>query len=331
MPPLPRRALLPTVLLAVVLLSLAGCGATTLPPAAPATSPAPAKPPSSATPRPVSPEPVASATPPATSGGVNPDREQLTEDFPRDAFGDPTTIDNPWFPMVPGTQWAWEGGVNGDEGRISHRVVFTVTDLTKVIDGVRTVVAFDEDFTEGELVEAELAFFAQDDDGTVWHLGQYPEEYEDGAFVAAPTWIAGIHDAKAGITMKAAPAFSAASYSQGWGPEVGWTDRARVFEMDSQTCVPAGCYDGVLVVDEFNRDEPDAHQLKYYAPGVGGVRVGWAGALEKDREELLLVSVGVASADELARIRRAALEMEARAYDVSPEVYGTTDRAVPAD
>jgi hypothetical protein len=267
---------------------------------------------------PVPPEPTAEPT------------ESLTELFPYGAFSDPTTVDNEWFPLVPGTQWVWEGEVNGDEGRVPHRVVFTVTDLTKVIDDIRTVVAYDEDYTDGELVEAELAFFAQDDDGTVWHLGQYPEEYEDGEFVAAPTWFAGIENAKAGIIMNAEPRFSEFSYSQGWAPEVEYTDRGRVFELDSETCVPAGCYEGVLVIAEFNPEDPDVHQLKYYAPGVGGVRVGSAGALDQDQEVLELISIATLDAAGLETVRSTALEMEARAYQQSPDVYGETKPAEPA-
>jgi len=45
-------------------------------------------------------------------------------------------------------------------GRRPHQVVFTVTDLVRVINGVRTVVDWDRDINEGELEEAELAFQA---------------------------------------------------------------------------------------------------------------------------------------------------------------------------
>lgn len=80
------------------------------------------------------------------------------------------------------------------------------------------------------------------------------------------------------------------SYSQGWGPAVNWTDRAKVDQVGAQSCVPVDCYTDVLVIDEFNRDEPGAHQLKYYALDVGGIRVGWRGAKEEEREVLVLSS-----------------------------------------
>ena len=43
-----------------------------------------------------------------------------------------------------------------------------------MINGVNAVVVWDRDFQNGELVEEELAFMAQDDAGNVWSLGEYP-------------------------------------------------------------------------------------------------------------------------------------------------------------
>ena len=108
----------------------------------------------------------------------------------------------------------------------------TVTDLTKEVAGVTTVVCWDRDyvadvgepFEKAELVEAEVVFFAQADDGTVWHLGQYPEEYEDGKLTESPGWLQGIKDGKAGIYMPGKPKLGDPSFSQGWAPSVPWTD-----------------------------------------------------------------------------------------------------------
>ena len=81
------------------------------------------------------------------------------------------------FPLALGTQYTYQGKiVEGGETK-PHSVTFTVTGLTKVVDGVPTVVAWDRDFLEGELQEQELALFAQDDQGDLWNFGEYPEEY----------------------------------------------------------------------------------------------------------------------------------------------------------
>jgi hypothetical protein len=246
-------------------------------------------------------------------------------DFDPGNFDRPTAIDNPWDPIRPGEQFTWQGHATEDGERVSRAVVFTVTDLTKVIDGVRTVVAWDRDYNDGHLEEGELAFFAQDNDGVVWHFGQYPEEYAGGEIVKTPTWIAGIHGARAGISMQGEPRPGTPSYAQGWGPEVNWTDRARVYRVGQKDCVPVDCYDDVLVIDEFNRDEPGAHQLKYYARGVGGVRVGWRGAKEEEREVMVLVAFRQLDAAAMANVREKVLEQEERAYRISPDVYGQTE------
>ena len=265
----------------------------------------------------------ATASPAPVTPAPNP-TESIYETLPRDQFADPTRVDNPWLAMKPGTQWIWDG-VNGvGQDRSPHRLIVTVTDLTKVIDGVVAQVVYDQDFVEAELVEAELAFYAQADDGSVWYLGEYPEEYEDGAFVEAPAWLSGTHGASAGIMMPADPRVGLPSYAEGWGPEVGWNDRGRVFETNSRTCVPTGCYDGVLIIDEFSIDQPDAHQFKYYARGIGTVRVGWSGALETTHEELALVSVRTLTESEMTTLREVAFALEASAYKRSPEVYGPT-------
>jgi hypothetical protein len=260
----------------------------------------------------------------ATSSGAPSHRPITAADFEPTNFADAPTVDNRWFPLEPGTQLVWEGRALEGEELIRRRVVFTVTDLTKEVDGVRVVVGWDLDYNDDVLQEAELAFFAQDLDGNVWHLGQYPEEYDNGKIVKTPVWIAGLEGARAGIAMKADPELNTPSYAQGWGPQVGWNDRAEEYRMGERTCVPVDCYSDVLVTREFSRTEPGAFQLKYYAAGVGNVRVGWGGANEDEHEVLVLIDVVHLGPEALAQVRQKVLEQERRAYDISPDVYGLT-------
>jgi hypothetical protein len=257
--------------------------------------------------------------------------EQPLENFDPGSFSRSTQIDNRWMPLVPGTRFVYEGTTVEDDGTtVPHRVEIHVTDLTKLIAGVRTVITWDLDYSDGELVEAELAFFAQDSGGTIWRVGEYPEEYEDGKFVAAPAWLHGFEDARAGIMMHASPEVGTPSYAEGWGPAVGWTDRGQVDQIGQQTCVPAGCYEDVLVIAETSGSEPDAQQLKSYAPGVGNIRVGWRGAGEKTKENLELTAVERLDEGALAAVRAKALEMERNAYQRSASVYAHTPPAEPA-
>jgi hypothetical protein len=251
------------------------------------------------------------------------DFENKFEDFNRANFDDPTNIDNPWMPLKPGMKYVYEGTTDEGGQTTHHQVVIIVTDLTKVIDGVTTVVSWDEDYSGGDLVETELAFYAQDNDGNVWRMGEYPEVYENNKLVEAPAWISGLKGAKAGIMMGADPQIGGRSISQGWGPAVGFTDRWQVYQIGQQTCVPVDCYENVLVIAEFSQEEPDAFQLKYYAQGVGNVRVGWMG-LDATRETLELIEIVELGPEELAEARQRALELEARAYQISKEVYDQT-------
>ena len=242
-------------------------------------------------------------------------------------FDGSATVDNRWLPFEPGMQFVFTG--HSKDGR--KRLIFTVTDLVKTVAGVRNVVIWDRDYTEGELVEAELAFFAQDNDGNVWHTGEYPEEYEGGKVVNSPAWIAGVKGAKAGIEMQAEPRAGSPSYAQGYAPPpVNWTDRAQVFKMGQATCVPFSCFGDVLITREYNADEPGRFQLKYYVPGVGNVRVGWMGASDTDREVLVLTKLVQLGPEALANVRAEALKLERRAYRTKRNVYGGTPPAESA-
>ena len=201
------------------------------------------------------------------------------KDFDRSNFDDSTRVDNIWFPLEPGSYSAFEGSAIDDGERITRRVVTIVTDLTKEIDGVNSVVVWERDYNDGELVEAELGFFAQDNDGNVWHMGEYPEEFEDGEVDKAPGWLAGLEGATAGIAMRAEPRLETPGYAQGYAPPpINWNDRGRVYKVGQKTCVPVDCYEDVLVIEEFERNKPGAYQLKYFAPGVGDIQSRLAGA-----------------------------------------------------
>lgn len=245
--------------------------------------------------------------------------------FVRRNFLNPTVIDTKWFPLVPGRQFILDGQSNLGAGLLPHRVILTVTSLTKTLSGVKTVVVWDRDYNNGVLEEAELAFFAQDKDGSVWTLGEYPEEYQDGAFVGAPsTWIVGVANAEAGILVPGQPVVGT-KFLQGFAPDINFLDCASVFEMGASTCVPFNCYENVLVVDESSPlDVGSGHQRKYYAAGVGNVRIGPVN--DPEGETLVLSNVLQLSPQALADANEAALRLEARAYQLS-DIYRDTPHA----
>ena len=250
------------------------------------------------------------------------------EGFDRGSFERSDVIDNVWLPLTPGTESTFEGSTNEEGKRIPHRLVSTVTDLTKTVDGVRVLVVWERDLSRGALEEAELAFFAQDEDGNVWHLGEYPEVYEDGKIVEVPAWVAGTKGARAGIAMLAEPKLGSPDYAQGYAPPpVNWVDRAQVYRTGARVCVPLDCYDDVLVTREFEVGKPEAAQLKYFARGLGNVKVGWLGRKDKDHEVLRLVRRVQLTPRARAAARAAALRMDSRAYRIRKAVYGATTPA----
>jgi uncharacterized protein YbaA (DUF1428 family) len=261
---------------------------------------------------------------PHTSLGQTSD--PIFAEFNQANFADSTNVSNKLFPLKPGTLLALEGKAFDDEGdEETRRIEFSATGLTKKIGDVNTVVVYIDDYADGELVESELAFFAQDSSGNVWNFGEYPEEYEDGNFIAAKPWIHGIADAKAGIAMNASPAVGGPSVYEGWGPAVEWNDFSKVVEVGKEDCVPVGCYKDVVIVEESSLAEKGAFQLKSYAPGVGNFRVGWKGD-DVSKEELQLAELVNMDADALAKLNAKALALEKHAYEID-SVYKQTQPA----
>jgi hypothetical protein len=235
----------------------------------------------------------------------------------------PHKVTHPLLPLKPGTQRVFEGRSNVTGAPLPHRVTFTVTSLTKVVDGVRTAVVWDVDESDGEVREAELAVFAQDLAGNVWNLGEYPEEYDGGAFTGAPsTWFAGVGNAEPGIHMPASPDLGLPEYLQGFVPEIEFLDCATIFETGATIEVPAGSFSDVLVVHERSPLDPEGGvQVKHHAPGFGIVNIG---ALDDPEGETLeLIEFNMLSADELQQANREAHILDQRGLQCSA-VYAQT-------
>jgi hypothetical protein len=258
-----------------------------------------------------------SAAPPADCRPVTP---FVPAHFPRRP-----AIKNPLLPLVPGTKTVMSGTVADDNGTShSHQIVATVSGVAKVLDGVRTLVVFERDIQDGVLQESELAFEAQDTRGTLWNVGEYPEEYDGGRLAGAPsTWIGGIAGAHPGVNMLSRPRVGIPAYLQGVAPAVEFRDCALVTSVKAKICLPGHCYRDVLVTDEWAPLDPDGgHQLKYYARGVGPIQVGAVGGTSQ--EVLRLTSRSRLSRAALARVDADVLEQDRRGYRVSPRVYGRT-------
>jgi hypothetical protein len=128
--------------------------------------------------------------------------------------------------------------------------------------------------------------------------------------------------------MLAGPRVGSRAYLQGSAPAVGFRDCARVIRSGLTVCVPTGCYRNVLVIDEWSPLEPESgEQLKYYAPGVGTVRVQAVGG--DALENLRLAARSRLHGRAMATVNALAMKQDVRGYEVSPDVYGLTQKAVP--
>lgn len=238
-------------------------------------------------------------------------------------FSRPTIIDNKYMPLKPGMQLVFEGWTIDDEDKkVPHKVIDVITDLVKDINGIETVILWERDIVNGKLEESELAFRAQDDEGNVWHFGEVKEVYdENGKLVGGKTWMQGRLGAKAGIIMPAKPAVGTPSLSQGLALGVyKWDDRGQVRKVGEKVKVPAGSFKDVVVIEEWSSGElkKGALQLKYYAPDVGYVKVGFEGN-DPVKETLELTKESMLNAREMDEARAEALMLEERNY-----YYGRT-------
>jgi hypothetical protein len=266
---------------------------------------------------------VLAAVPLPSALATDTDRPVTEKDFSvgRFDYRRSTTVDNRFLPLAPGVQYTLTGTTLAGK----HEVVFTVTGASKWVNHVRTLVMWDRDFQDGQLAEEEIAFVAQDREGNVWYLGEYPEEHADDGTISAPrTWLTGKQGAKAGVFMREDPRPNTSTYLQGLAPTVGFIDRARIDRANQRTCVPTGCFNGVLVVDEWDptAQPEDGHQFKYHAPGVGVVKIEGKGGTEV--ETLNLTKRRTLSSEELNAATARALQLDRRAYRLARPVWGKT-------
>jgi len=175
-------------------------------------------------------------------------------------------IDNPYFPLTPGTVFIYEGqtkdGFERDEFFVTHKTV-------KIL-GVTTIEVHDTVTVDGELTEDTLDWFAQDKEGNVWYFGENTMELEDGRpSTLAGSFKAGVNRAKPGIIMEAHPAIGD-FYRQEF--DLGNAeDFAEVKSLSDTVSVPVGKFTDCLRTRETTPLEPDLKEAKWYAPGIGNV------------------------------------------------------------
>ena len=226
---------------------------------------------------------------------------------------------NKWLPLKPGYQSVREGGVNRGRRRLAHRRIYTVTDVSKEVNGVRTVLVLDQDVDGGEIAEQALDYIAEDKQGNVWYLGSYTESYEGGQFVNVnDAWLAGVGGGRPGILMLAIPVVGAPKYSQAYVPGEGSTT-AKVSKTGQSKCVPFKCYTDVLVIEEGGEN-------LFYAAGVGAIKTEPRRSGGEGETEALL-NLTQLSPQGLVEFSAEALKLDEHARTTAKRVFGATQPA----
>ena len=191
-------------------------------------------------------------------------------------------ITNPYFPLVPGTVFAYT--VQSDAA--PQDVTVTVTADTKVIMGVTCVVVHDVATEGGVTVEDTWDWYAQDVDGNVWYFGEDTTTYEGGQTSKEGSWEAGVDGAKPGIAVKGNPQVGDA-YRQEYLHGVA-EDRGEVLSLTEPVTVAYGSFQNCLKTKDWSDLEPGTVENKVFCPGVGQVL---AVAVEGPNEREELVSI----------------------------------------
>ncbi len=196
-------------------------------------------------------------------------------------------IDNPYWPMSPGSSWVYR---ETDKDGTEQRVEVTVTDRTKDILGIAATVVHDVVTEDGKPVEDTFDWYAQDKHGNVWYLGEDTKEYENGKVVSTKgSWEAGVDGAEPGVVIPADPTVGMSYRQEYYRGEA--EDAAEILSVDETVDIPSGTFDRVLMTKDYTPLEPNALEHKFYARGVGPVlAIGLAGG--GGREELVRFEKG---------------------------------------
>lgn len=193
-------------------------------------------------------------------------------------------VDNPFHPLPEGATWIFEAET--DLG--FERIEIEVLSATATVNGIEAVVVADAAYVDGVLVELTEDWYAQDDAGNVWYLGEETCVYEDDVCVDTEgSWEWGLDGALPGIIMPADPEVTGQPYFQeyyvGHAEDVG-----EVVEVDTAVSVPAGDFSGCVRTHDTSHLDPELSEYKTYCSGVGVVLIEEGDLLEELIESSLL-------------------------------------------
>lgn len=192
-------------------------------------------------------------------------------------FSHPQAITNPYLPLGSLKQDILEGTEKGHPLRVERTVKPGSKAFSINGQNVEALIMEDRETINGQLEEVALDYFAQDDDGNVYYLGEDVDDYKDGKIVAHDgSWLYGKDTQKLGMIMPAHLRVGQKFRVEDVGKVT--VEKDVVVSLTEKATVPAGKFDHVLMIKETNTDGETEEKL--YAPGVGAIK----------EEDLLLIS-----------------------------------------
>ena len=191
------------------------------------------------------------------------DLAEWTNDFSAEKEALVSTGRNAFFILEPGYQLVLE--------KEKERLVITVLNETKQVDGVETRIVEERETDDSQVVEVSRNYFAiSKRTGNVYYFGEDVDIYKDGKVASHDgSWLSGVNGARFGLMMAAVPLVGA-KYYQEVAPQVAM-DRAEVVGVNETFKTPAGEFKNCVKTKETTPLEADVGH-KHYAPGIGLVQ-----------------------------------------------------------
>jgi hypothetical protein len=188
-------------------------------------------------------------------------------------FSHPRDVNNPYLPIAKLKQDILEGTEEGKKVRV-ERTLLPEKHKTFTINGqaVESLVYEDRAYVNGALEEVAIDYFAQDDAGTVYYLGEEVTDYDESGKVLpsgkAESWMLGTDTQVPGVVMPANPKVGDKFKCEDVSKTINESD--EVVGMGETVTVPAGTFTDCLRIKEILDD--GSIEYKWYAKGIGAVR-----------------------------------------------------------
>ena len=176
-------------------------------------------------------------------------------------------VDNPWYPLLPGSVYVYRGVKGGQPSRD----VLTVTHQTTKVDGASCVVIQDRLYLSGHLGEKTTEWYSQDKQGNVWYFGEKTAELDKSGRITtrSGSWRAGVDGAMPGIYMYATPKVGQSARQEFYKGQA--QDQFQVLSLHAHVKVPYATSTRALLTKEWSPLEPGGLDHKIYIRGIGDV------------------------------------------------------------